>query len=342
MVKIKDVADAAGVSTATVSRVLANKPHVRQEVQARVMKVVQELDYRPNRVARSLRSRKSAIIGLIVSDIENPFFQQVSRAVEDSAHEQGYSVMLCNNDEDPDKEKRYLHLIRDENLAGIILSPTRQTADNFSGISDINIPMVVIDRRVSNAEVDNVLIDNVRAAHTLATHLIEHGYRRIAAIFGIGSTTGRERREGFIRALKEHGLQPFTDLVKYANPREEDGFNTTMKLLQQSAPPDAILTSNSLLAAGALRALRESKIAIPEKIAFTSFDETTWARLVVPALTVIEQPTYEIGRTATELLIKRIVDPTRSNCEVILKAKLNIRQSCGCQNSNQLHSPELY
>ena len=265
MVKIKDVADAAGVSTATVSRVLANKPHVRQEVKERVMKVVQELNYRPNRVARSLRSRKSAIIGLIVSDIENPFFQQVSRAVEDAAHEQGYSVMLCNNDEDPDKEQRYLHLIRDENLAGIILSPTRQTADNFSATSELNMPMVVIDRRVSNAEVDNILIDNVQAAHAITTHLIEHGYRRIGAIFGMGSTTGRERREGFVRALKEHDLQLSTDLVKYANPREEDGFNTTIKLLQLSEPPDAILTSNSLLAAGALRALRETKWQFPKK-----------------------------------------------------------------------------
>ncbi len=333
MVKIKDVADAAGVSTATVSRVLANKPHVRQEVKARVMKVVQALNYRPNRVARSLRSRKSAIIGLIVSDIENPFFQQVSRAVEDTAHEQGYSVMLCNNDEDPEKEQRYLHLIRDENLAGVILSPTRQTADNFSTTSELNLPMVVIDRRVSNAEVDNILIDNVQAAHSLTTHLLEHGYRRIGAIFGMGSTTGRERREGFTRALREHDLQPSTDMVKYAHAREEDGFNTTVKLLQLPEPPDAILTSNSLLAAGALRALRERNKAIPEEIAFASFDETTWAKLIVPALTVIEQPTYEIGRTATELLIRRIEDATRSNREVILKAKLNIRQSCGCQRT---------
>jgi LacI family transcriptional regulator, fructose operon transcriptional repressor len=331
MVKIKDVADAAGVSTATVSRVLANKPHVRQEVKARVMKVVKKLNYSPNRVARSLRSQKSTIIGLIVSDIENPFFQQVSRAVEDAAHEQGYSVMLCNNDEDPDKEQRYLHLIRDENLAGIILSPTRQTADNFSATSELNIPMVVFDRRVSNAEVDNIIIDNVQASQTITTHLIEHGYRRIGAIFGIGSTTGRERREGFVQALKAHDLQPSSDLVKYANPREDDGFNTTLKLLQLPEPPEAILTSNSLLAAGALRALRESKKATPEEVAFASFDETTWAKLVTPALTVIEQPTYEIGRTATELLIKRIQDPSRSTREVTLKGRLIVRQSCGCQ-----------
>jgi LacI family fructose operon transcriptional repressor len=242
--------------------------------------------------------------------------------------------MLCNNDEDPEKEQRYLHLIRDENLAGVILSPTRQTADNFSATTKMNMPMVVIDRRVSNAEVDNIVIDNVQAAHTLTTHLIEHGYRRIGAIFGMGSTTGRERREGFKRALREHDLPPAADMVKYANPREGDGFSTTMKLLQLPEPPDAILTSNSLLAAGALRAFRESNKAVPEEIAFASFDETIWTKLIVPTITVIQQPTYEIGRTATELLIKRIEDPTRSNREVILRAKLIIRQSCGCHNSD--------
>jgi LacI family transcriptional regulator, fructose operon transcriptional repressor len=333
MVSIKDVAKVAGVSTATVSRVLADKPHVRGEVRDRVMAVVEELAYRPNRIARNLRSRQSNVIGLIVSDIENPFFQQVSRAVEDAAHEQGYSVMLCNNDENPEKEARYLSLLRDENVAGVILSPTRQTADNFAETSALNLPMVVIDRRVRNAEVDNILIDNVQAAGALTTHLIEHGYRHIGAIFGMGSTTGRERREGFVQALKAHDLQPATDLIKYANAREEDGFNTTLQLLQLPEPPEAILTSNSLLAAGVLRALRESKKAIPEEVAFASFDETTWARLVVPSLTVIEQPTYEIGRTATELLLKRIQDPKRSHREVILKAKLIVRQSCGCYES---------
>jgi DNA-binding LacI/PurR family transcriptional regulator len=333
MVSIKDVAETAGVSTATVSRVLAQKPYVRAKVRDHVMAVVKELNYSPNRVARSLRSRSSNIIGLIVSDIENPFFQQVSRAVEDAANEQGFSVMLCNNDENPIKEETYLQLLRDENVAGVVLSPTRQSADDFSKFSTYNIPMVVIDRRVNNFEVDNILIDNVQSAHTIVSHLIQHGYGRIGAIFGIGSTTGRERRQGYVQALTDHNIELSTDLVKFTNPREEDGFSTTNKLLQLPEPPDALLTSNSLLAAGALRALREKKVVIPDDIAFASFDETTWSKLVVPALTVIEQPTYEIGRTATELLLKRIQDPTRSNREVILKAKLIVRQSCGCPTS---------
>jgi DNA-binding LacI/PurR family transcriptional regulator len=334
MVSIKDVAQVAGVSTATVSRVLADSPRVRAVVRDRVMAVVKELDYSPNRVARNLRSRKSNVIGLIVSDIENPFFHQVSRAVEDAAHEQGYSVMLCNNDEDSDKEKRYLRLLRDENVAGVILSPTRPTADNFAETSMLNIPMVVIDRRVNNVAVDNILIDNVQSAHTIVSHLIQHGHHRIGAIFGAGSTTGRERHEGYVKALKDHHIQVLSELVAFTNPREEDGFSTTLKLLKLAEPPDAILTSNSLLAAGALGALRENNVSIPDEIALASFDETTWTRLVVPTLTVIEQPTHEIGRTATELLIKRIQDPKRSNREVILKAKLIVRQSCGCQNNN--------
>lgn len=331
MVKIKDVADAAGVSTATVSRVLANKPHVRPEIKKQVLEVVRALDYRPNRVARNLRAMKSNILALIVSDIQNPFFQMVSRAVEDEANSQGYSVMLCNNDENPEKEKMYLNLMRDENVAGIILSPTRQTADDFSEIARMNIPMVVIDRRVRNFDVDNILINNVESAHTLVSHLIEHGKRRIGAVFGVNSTTGRERREGYERALKDHGLEIPSDFARYVNPREKMGYQAIHKMLQLPKPPDAIFTSNGLLAAGALRALHDSKCAIPDEIAFASFDDTTWSRLVVPAVTVIEQPTYEIGQLATELLLKRLDNPSRSTRLITLKGKLVVRQSCGCK-----------
>lgn len=329
MVKIRDVAEAAGVSTATVSRVLANKPHVRSDVREKVLSVVETLGYRPNRVAQNLRSNTSRMIALIISDIENPFFQRVSRAVDDAAHEMGYSVMLCNTDEQPEKEKRCLELLQDENIAGVILAPTRQTIDAFTR-KKLQMPMVIIDRHVTNLDVDNVLIDNVQAAYTLTNHLIDHGYTRISGIFGMGSTTGRDRREGFLKALREQDLKPVTELTKYANPREADGYATATRLLQLSQPPQAILTSNSLLAAGVMQAIRERGLAVPEDVAFATFDDTTWAKLMLPPLTVIEQPTYEIGRTAAELLIKRIREPGRSFREVILNTRLVIRQSCGC------------
>ena len=329
MVKIKNVADAAGVSTATVSRVLANKPHVRPEVKQRVMEVVRKLNYQPNRAAQSLRSNTSKIIALIVADIENPFFQKVSRAVDDTAQELGYNVIVCNTDEDPEKEKECLELLRVGNLAGAILAPTLVGLENFNDINSLDTPVVMIDRHASNYDVDNVLIDNVSSAHRIVTHLIEHGYRRLAGVFG-SSTTGRERHDGFLKALKDHDIKPLKDLIKFTEAREEDGFKVAMKLLKMRDRPDAILTSNSLLAAGILLAIRESGLAVPDDIAFASFDDTTWAKLIEPSLTVIEQPTYEIGRTAAELLIKRIQDPTRSNREVVLKTKLIVRQSCGC------------
>ncbi|WP_240910211.1 substrate-binding domain-containing protein [Desulfopila sp. IMCC35008] len=241
--------------------------------------------------------------------------------------------MLCNTDEDPDKEKKCLDLLRVENVAGIIISPTKKGVANFTETYSLNIPIVMIDRHVSNFDVDNVLIDNVSSAHTIITHLLGHGYRRIAGIFGSESTTGQERRDGFLKAHKDKDIKPAHDLIKYADPKEDDGFKTAMKLFGLRDRPDAIFTSNSLLASGVLRAIRQSKLQIPTDIAVASFDDTSWAKLIEPALTVIEQPTYEIGRTATEMLIKRINDPTRSNREVVLKTKLIVRQSCGCPNN---------
>lgn len=330
MVKIKDVAEAAKVSTATVSRVLAGKSNVSSEVKERVMKTVRSLGYRPNRVARNLRSNKSSIIGLIVSDIENPFFQQVSRAVEDAALEKGYSVMLCNTDEDPKKEMMYLQLLYDENVAGVILSPSREATKDFSAISELNFPIVAIDRHVKNRAVDNIIIDNVQSAYSAVEHLITHGRRRIAGIFGSESATGQERKEGYLKALRNHNIKPQAELYKFVKPKEEGGHSFVSKLLQLKNRPDAIFTSNSLLAAGAVHALLEHEISVPEEIAIVSFDETRWSRMIVPAMTVVEQPTYDIGHTAIDLLTERIEDPQRPTREIILNTKLIVRKSCGC------------
>src|SRR5919109_462370 len=206
MPSIKDVAEAAGVSTATVSRVLSNGLHVRSEVRERVLAEVERLGYRPNLVARSLRSQQSSTIGLIVSDICNPFFTSISRAVEDTAYEQGFSIVLCNTDENPEKEAIYLNLMRDTSVAGIIMSPTRQTPTIFSD-SNLSFPKVAIDRSIPNVDVDAVRLDNVDAAYRLTTHLIEQGYQRIGILCSEIST-GLERQLGYEKALRTHGLAP--------------------------------------------------------------------------------------------------------------------------------------
>jgi LacI family transcriptional regulator, fructose operon transcriptional repressor len=330
MVNIKDVAEAAGVSTATVSRVLADKPHVRSKVRDRVLAVIEELKFRPNRVARSLRAQKTNIIGLIVSDIQNPFFTLISRAVEDAAYAQGMSLFLCNADENPEKESMYVKLMREERVSGVILSPTNKTSNNFTEIANYHLPIVVIDRFVRDAEVDTVLIDNVKSTYKIISHLIGHGLKRIGAIFGSNSTTGEERYEGYVKALEDHGLKPSAELSFFVEAREPEGYRAAQELLKSPVRPDAVFAGNGLLSSGALRALRESALKIPEEIAFAAFDETPWSTLVDPSITVIEQPTYDIGRTAVELLVKRIKDPSYSTRKVTLNGKLIVRHSCGC------------
>lgn len=330
MASIKDVARVAGVSTATVSRVLSNGAHVRPEVRARVMAAVEQLDYRPNLLARSLRSQQSNTLGLIVSDIRNPFFTSMSRTVEDTAYEQGFSLILCNADEDPEKEAIYLNLMHDQNVAGVIFSPTRQTAANFNA-SKISIPTVIIDRSITDADVDAVLLDNIDAAYRLTTHLIANGFHHIGALCGETSSTGRERYAGFEKALHAHGLTPNAEQVKFVQPKIETGYAAALKIIDSAQPLDALLTTNSMLAAGALQAIRERNLLIPDDIALVTFDETTWASLVQPPITLIAQPTNEIGKTATELLLQRIADPQRPTRQVILKGQLIIRGSSASQ-----------
>jgi LacI family transcriptional regulator, fructose operon transcriptional repressor len=328
MPTIKDVADAVGVSTATVSRVLANKPHVRSELRERVLAAATALNYRPSRVAQSLRTQQSSTIGLIVADIRNPYFTSVSRAVEDVAHTQKMAVFFCNSDEDPHKETLYFDLMLDENVAGIILAPTNRTDAPLARLVDPGLPLVLIDRHAPDLETDTVLIDNVESAEKLVSHLLDDGHRRIGAIFGMGSTTGRERRQGYVQALDRHGVEFLPDLASYVPAREEAGYRQALHLLSLPVPPDAIFASNGLLSAGAFRAIRERGLAIPDDVAFAAFDNTIWTSLVSPPVTVIDQPTYEIGRIAADLLFQRIQDPDRPVREVTLKGKLLVRGSC--------------
>jgi LacI family fructose operon transcriptional repressor len=330
MTSIKDVAKAAGVSTATVSRVLANKPPIRAETRERVMAAIATLNYRPNLIARSLRVQKSAKIGLVVSDIRNPFFTAIGRAVEDAAYEKGYSVLMCNTDENPEKEALYLNLLHDESVAGIIFSPTHQFSAQ-AGDLHLDTPLVIIDRLVQNKEADMVLLDNLSAAYELTEHLLTNGYRRIAGLFGDASATGQERSLGFRNALKARGLSPFS--MEFVAPRIRSGFSSVSALLQGSDRPDAIFTSNSLLTAGAYEAIRERKLKVPDEIALVGFDVTEWGAFVDPPITVMAQPTEEIGRTATELLFQRLTNPNRSARTVILKGNLLARGSSAAKTS---------
>ena len=338
--KIEDVARQAGVSTATVSRVLSGKPYVSEELRERVLETIRELNYRPSRVARSLRVQRSSIIGLIISDIQNPFFTAVVRAVEDVAQQRQFSVFLCNSDEDFDKELTYIELMLAEQVSGIIVSPTASSNEIYQRLVQMRVPVVAIDRRVEGVAMDMVVGDNVYAARSVVTHLIESGYRRIGAVLGTANaSTGAERYQGYAEALQAHGMPVMPELVRSGPPRSPNGYALTMELLQQAAPPDAIFTGNNLLTVGALRAIHDLGLHIPDDIGLAAFDEMDWMFLVKPALTVVMQPTYEMGRQAANLLLARIEDPDRPPQQIVLQPTIKVRESSR-RSKVQSHSPE--
>jgi LacI family fructose operon transcriptional repressor len=323
MAQIKDVARQAGVSVASVSRVLAGHAGVSESVRQRVLAAVEALDYRPDLAARRLRSRRTDTIGLIVSDIRNPFFTEVSRAVEDVAYQHHLRVILCNADENPEKETLYLDLMRDENVSGVILSPTLAMLAGFRA-SDYPYPVVLVDRCDRNTAADAVVLDNVDAAYRLTAHLIDNGYRRNVFFYGTTSATGRQLREGYAAAMAAHGL----DAQAEALPATVDRARAAARERLRRRPlPDALVGSSGLILLGLTEALREADLRFPDAIALAGFDDLPWTRLVEPGITVVAQPIYDIGRAAIELLLQRIAKPEQAVRRVVLRGELIERGS---------------
>lgn len=319
---IKDVAQVAGVSPATVSRVLAGRP-VDPAMSERVLAAVKSTGYRPNLAARRLRSQHSNTIGLVVADIGNPFFTAVSRAIESVAAARGLRVILCNTDEDPAKEAAYLELLHEERVTGVILAPSRQRVAK-GGRIELDYPVVLIDRAAPDAEFDCVLLDNARMAEVLVEHLYAQGHRRITGLFGAASTTGAERRDGFTRAAARLGLAVETIAVPHTKDAAEQVIG---QLLSRAERPDAVVASNGVMLVNVLRALRDLGLEVPRDIALAGFDNNDWMEFVGGGLSVIEQPVEEIGRTAMTMLLDRLENPDAAGRKVVLAGRLIPRGS---------------
>lgn len=290
---------------------------------------IQELGYRPSRVARSLRGRNAQIIGVIISDIQNPFFTQLVRAVEDVAYERDYAIFLCNTDENSEKERLYIDLMVAEQVAGVVICPTTEAPSVCRPLADAQIAVVTVDRLIEGSCVDAVLVENVGASFALVEHLIADGHRRIAAIVPNRlTTTGRQRYEGYHRAMQAHGLAPGQVSVCHGKPSELSGYEFTRRLLNEPNRPTALFTGNNMLTLGALRAIRDAGLRIPDDIALAAFDDLDWMSLMQPQLTVVSQPTYELGRTAAEWLFVRIHDRARPCRQIVLQPEIIVRQSC--------------
>jgi len=329
MANIVDVARRAGVSISTVSRVLNGRDHVNEDVIARVRQAAQELQYQPSRAARALRAKQTTIIGLLITDIQNPFFTALVRGVEDVAQRNGFSLILCNSDEDPQKERQYIEVLCAEQVAGAIITPTREQQRTLKLFQEHNVPIVTVDRKVKGNEIDAVLVDNQRGAREATAHLIDNGYRRIGIISGpITTTTGRERLEGYRQALRDAGVEHDLSLERMGSFKEESGRQLTCELLDLEQPIDALFVANNLMTLGALTALHERHKRIPEDIGIVGFDEMQWSSLSAISLTTVTQPVYEIGSTAALRLFQRLQSPAvLTRQEIVLAPTLRVRDS---------------
>jgi len=300
---IQEVADVAGVSASTVSRVLNGNPSVDAELAIRVRQAITASGYRPSRVARSLRRSTSETWGLIIPDVGNTFYTSMVRGVEDVAHGLGISIYLCNSDDDLDKERRYLAVALSENVAGIVLAPASEAESDLGAVRAAGIPVVTVDRRVQDEDVSSVVVDNVDAAAAATQLLLRNGYRRLACIVGPrATTTSREREQGYLRALAQ-GLGPTANaMVLNTNFRYDGGWSAVGELAALAEPPDAVLLGNDAVAMGALERMRNEPRALPGPVGLVAFDDAPWYRLIKPSLSAVVQPTYEIGRVAGELM----------------------------------------
>jgi LacI family transcriptional regulator len=325
MVKISDVARAAGVSVATVSRTLNGRSSVDPELASRVREAASRLGYRPNGVARSLRRQATDLLALIIADVGNPFFTAITRGVEDVASSRGFSVLLCNSDEDPDKESTYLRVVEQQQVAGVILSPHSDGSD-IGDLRRARVPTVVVDRPLPEP-VDSVMVRSREGAQAATNHLIDAGWSRPACITGPEDAwTAQERLEGYLTAVRGHGG---TDELWVRGPfRQQGGTSGAAHLLDAPEPPDALLVANSQMALGVLEEVRRRGLRVGVDIGIVTFDEAPWASLMDPPMSVVAQPGYDIGAQAAQLLMDRITGSAPAEPRhVLLSTMLVVRDS---------------
>lgn len=321
MATIYDVASRAGVSPATVSRVFNGMP-VSDQKTAAVKAAAEALKFTPNRTARSLRRQNSEVIALVIPDIENPFFTSLARGVEDRARAEGYSVVLCNTDDDTSKEAIYLGIAVSENMAGVILAPA-------SDHSDLNLllnrgrPIVAVDRG-TGYDIDGVMVDNRPAGLAAATALFDAGYKNVACITGPqGIETADERSRGWLQAASSRGMKDPELYLRNANHRVDGGRAAMVDLLAMDSPPDAVVATNNLMGVGALQILSEAGMA-PPSVGVAVIGDLPFTTLDPATINFVHLPARNLGITAANMLIERINGDDQPARTVVLRNELSL------------------
>lgn len=326
---IKDVAALAGVSKTTVSHVINDTRFVEEDTRQKVLQAIAELHYRPNAAARSLTTKRTRTIGMLISDSSNPFFGELLCSVEDVLRPEDYALIICNTAETLEYEAHYLNLLLNQRVDGIIAAATSQPWIELSKAETQHTPIVFVDRAFDHLDGYYVGVDNRAGAYQGTNHLIQCGYQKIALLAGLERlSTMRERLDGYRQALQNAGMTINPDWIIPSQLSVEAGRQAIRTLCSQPDKPDAVFINNNLLALGALLEMSEHNLDCSEDLGIVAFDDHPWAAVSNPPITVIRQPTQEIGKTAAEMILALINNQSVPEKRVVFPCELIERQSC--------------
>lgn len=330
-INIKDIAKKAGVSYATVSRALNNRPGVNEKTRRDIQKLAEEMGYKPNALARGLVTRESRTLGLVIPDITNPFFPEVARGVEDAASRSGYNVFLCNTNWDAGKENTYVEVLEEKRIDGLVLASVTDDGKTLEGFIRRGTPLVLVNRVLKDIDTHYVIIDNIKGGCMVVEYLLELGHTRIAFIGGLPHVEAtRERLQGYRLAMSTAGMPVDEELILYDSFKKESGYQNTMRLLAIDPRPTAIFAANDVLALGVIQAIQDAGLRVPDDIAVIGFDDITFASYAEIGLTTIAQPKYVMGEMAAKILIEDIKEgDTGEKKHVVLQPRLVVRKSSG-------------
>lgn len=328
-VTIYDVAREAGVSMATVSRVVNNNPNVKPQTRKKVFEAIERLGYRPNAVARGLASKKTTTVGVVIPDISNAIFAEVARGIEDIANMYHYNIILCNADKKKEKEIRVINTLLEKQVDGLLFMGGTVTNEHVQAFHTANVPIVLCGTTVEGDTMPAVDIDHEKAAYDAVQLLLQKGHRRIAMISGTlqDPNNGFARYQGYKRALEEAGIPLNEDLVRIGNYRYESGFDAMKYFLQLADKPTAVFSATDEMAIGAIHAAQDLGLHIPEDISIISVDNSRMASMVRPLLSTVAQPMYDIGAVSMRLLTKLMNKENVDKGKITLPHEVIQRQS---------------
>jgi len=334
MANIKEIAQAANVSTATVSHVINNTRYVTEEVRLQVLEAMENLNYRPSAVARGLRTKRTNTLALIIPDITNPYFADFTRGFQDAADEKGFLVVLCNTDRLLDREMRFLDTMWQQRVEGIVLNPSKVTAKDLTNFVEAKIPVVMIGSQVEQNDFDHIMIDNIRGGFDAVQYLCSLGHNRIGLVCGLRTASSAlQRYQGYLQALSNNNISFDEQLVAEGEITFDGGYQCIHQLLLLSNPPTAVFAISDIMALGAKTAIEDAGLQIPADISLIGFDDIPEVSRTKPTLSTIAQPKYQMGQVAADVLFDQINNnnmlPRR---KIILEHTLVVRESTGVRS----------